>query len=352
MQEAARRAVMDTELLNAQTRRIGLESERLQMDMEGRKASAKAFANLAEQLPEGERQLFMADPGAYIKSLIEGYSLSPGQVRMRGSQAVAAVPQAPVFQNVPTGVPGVTQGMWLRPGEASGVPVGGQAMPEILNPAVQAAKKDIARAGKTDVNLAVNTAGSLWKSVADKVGDNIASTGQAAQEAVKTIESANQIRSAIDAGGVIAGPGATLRLKGAQVAQVLGFSGPDAVVNTRNTVQGLSRLALGARAQLKGQGQISDFEGKLLQKAETGDIQDLTIPEIRALADIADRGARAVIKRNKANVDKVSGNPDTGPLGQFLDVQEPPAYQGPSVTRTIGGKTYVKRNGQWFESGN
>jgi hypothetical protein len=188
-----------------------------------------------------------------------------------------------------------------------------------------------ARAGASKVDVSVKTGETFWKAVADKVGEGVANTGAAAGDALKTIQAANQIRSAVDSGTVIAGPGATLRLKGAQVAQVLGFSGPEAVVNTRNTIQGLAKLALGARASLKGQGQISDFEGKALQKAEAGEIDDMTLPEIRAIADVADRGARQTVKRNQQNVDRMRKRPESAGIAEYLDVPEPPEYQGPKA---------------------
>jgi hypothetical protein len=327
----ARRNFMDAETQN----RL-LQSEQQRYQLEQAKASQAAIQSLGAQLPPEERQLFLANPNAWIKAQTEPYTLGADQTRFQGTQPIAQGISKPQLVDVPVpGQPGVTQKTWLRPGETGGAAVGGQAMPEILNPAVLAAQIQKAQAGRPAVNVAVNTGQSLWKSVAEKVGESVASTAQAATDATKTIDAANQIRTAIDSGGVIAGPGATLRLQGAQIAQMFGQTGPDAVVNTRATIQGLSKLALGARAALKGQGQVSDFEGKALAKAEAGEIQDLTIPEIRAIADVADKGARLTIRRNSDNVSKVSQNPDTGPLGQFLQVPEPPVYQAPQ--KSTGG---------------
>jgi hypothetical protein len=58
---------------------------------------------------------------------------------------------APQLVEVPTDKPGVTQKKWVVPGQVDGPAVGGLRQPEILNPDVQAAKKGIAAAGKTDV---------------------------------------------------------------------------------------------------------------------------------------------------------------------------------------------------------
>lgn len=189
------------------------------------------------------------------------------------------------------------------------------------------AKKEVAQAGAS--NIVVNQDRSFFDKLAGEVGQGIANQAAAAKDAVKTIRSADQIRDALATGKVTAGPGTTLRMAGAQVAAALGFStDQEGLVQTRQTIQGLAKLALGARAQLKGQGQISDFEGKTLQKAETGDINDLSLPEIKAIADVADKAARFEIQRNSANVAKLRNNPKADKaLVDFMDVEEPPAYQ-------------------------
>jgi hypothetical protein len=58
---------------------------------------------------------------------------------------------SPQLVEVPTDKPGVTQKKWVVPGQVDGPAIGGLKQPEILNPDVQAAKRGIAAAGKTDV---------------------------------------------------------------------------------------------------------------------------------------------------------------------------------------------------------
>ena len=351
-QANARRAFIEAETTN----RL-MQAQLQQYQLEVAKRSDAAIQALGQSLPDSQRQAFLANPKAYLDAIakaMEPYTLSADQTRFQGNAPVAMGISKPQLVDVPfPGQPGVTQKMWLRPDQSQGTAVGGQAMPDLLNPAVFAAKVRLAQESRPAVNVAVNTGQSFWKAVADKVGENVASQGAAAQNALMTINSANQIRQAVDSGQVLAGPGATIRLQGAQVAQTLGFgTGADAVTRTREAIQGLAQLALGARSALKGQGQISDYEGKLLQKATTGEIQDLTIPEIRVIADVADRAARIQIRQNAKNVERMKASPESGPIAPYLDVPEPPAYQAPpapEVTRSIGGKTYVKRNGQWFE---
>ena len=54
-----------------------------------------------------------------------------------------------------------------------------------------------------------------------------------------------------------------------------------------NTIQGLAKLSIEARSKLKGSGQISDFEGRSLEKAESGSVENMSIPEIKAVVSAA-----------------------------------------------------------------
>ena len=207
-----------------------------------------------------------------------------------------------------------------------------------------------APAPKEGTTVNVNTDKKFLGSIADKLGEDIVATKQAAVEATKTITAAHQIKSAIEEGGIILGPTATLRTKGAQIAQMLKFTGDNAVAQTRNAIQGVAKLALGARQSLKGQGQISDMETKLLQKAESVDgLENLTLPELAIIADIAERGARLTIKRNQINKVKLSKYEGGSEMADFLTVEEPPPFTKPKRAKTVverrvtaSGKKLVK----------
>ena len=118
----------------------------------------------------------------------EAFTLGPGQQRFKGGAPVATVPDRPVMQNLPVpGQPGVTQPTWLRPGESTGVPAGGMAMPDILNPAVQAARQRIAQAGKTSVSVNPSV-------IVDKGQGKYAETlgGKSAEADLSQFETANK----------------------------------------------------------------------------------------------------------------------------------------------------------------
>lgn len=204
-----------------------------------------------------------------------------------------------------------------------------------INRPVVEAKKEIATAGSS--NISVNTEKSLLGKISDVVGEQIGNQHSAAQGALQTIDTANRLRDAVSSGAVMSGPGANFQVVGAQIAQKLGNGdSPEGLVKTRETIKGLAELALAARASLKGQGQISDYEGKLLQRASTGDIDTLTAPEIKTLADLADRSARITIKQNRANVDKLRKNPNAAMLADILHVEEPGQYQPKTPTPAPG----------------
>jgi hypothetical protein len=149
-------------------------------------------------------------------------------------------------------------------------------------------KTRLAKSGASSVQ--VNTD----KSLAGKVGDIFSAELPAANASVDAIVAVGDIRKAISSNKVIVGPGATVRKTLAQVAQVYaGGTNDKQLANTRAAIQGLADLALTARARLKGTGSISNYEQETVEKATTGKIDDLTIPEIQVLADVVERNAKS-----------------------------------------------------------
>jgi hypothetical protein len=90
----------------------------------------------------------------------------------------------------------------------------------------------------------------------------------------------------------ITGPLAEQRLSVAKVANVLGFTGDNAINATREVIQGLSEMALQSRSMLTGQGQITENEQKLLIKARSGDI-NFNKGELNTIFDVAERASKA-----------------------------------------------------------
>jgi hypothetical protein len=195
------------------------------------------------------------------------------------------------------------------------------------NQAYQQYELSKAATGRPVTNLSVNTDRSFGSQLGGNAASILNTSYTAAQGGLQTIDTANQIRHALDTGKVSAGPGATAIQTMNQV-----FGGdPQKLVATRQTIQGLAKLALSARGALKGQGQISDYEGKLLLKASSGDIDSMSVPEIRAITDVADRAARIAIKQNEVNVNRARNVPGSNNVVDFYTVPMPPAYQPPKA---------------------
>jgi ribosome-binding protein aMBF1 (putative translation factor) len=112
------------------------QMEQLQATALDKKRRALMMQNYRDSLPEADRGIFDMAPDKYIESM----------PRFQKQQLVeVADPNEPLR----------TQKQWMRPGETSGVVAGSGAMPEILDPRVQAAKRAIAAAGasRTNVNM-------------------------------------------------------------------------------------------------------------------------------------------------------------------------------------------------------
>lgn len=208
-----------------------------------------------------------------------------------------------------------------------------------IDPEYLKGKKDIAAAGapRIDVKVATKTGESLAK----PIGEMVQESKNIAASAVDSIDTANRIREALDSGKVVAGPGATFIRSADQIATVLGIGGSDAaqrLQNTRQVIKGLADFTLAARKQLKGQGQVSDFEGKLIERAASGNIEDLTIPEIKTLVEVTDRLARKGYEIHQGNLKTLRDKPDYADLADFYSVPDLPApYQSKKKIEGKGG---------------
>ena len=190
-------------------------------------------------------------------------------------------------------------------------------------------KNDNARAGASSVS--VNTSKPLLNTIAEGLGKNIDASLSAAQSAVPAIQTAQTLKSAVDTGKLIAGPGSTFRVLGLQVGQMLGVGGKDGaevLANTRTTIQSMAKAELEAAQQMRGQGQITEAERNIIKRASSGDIDSLTAPEIRILADSMEKTARFKIQTHKANVKRLGTMEGAAPLIPFYDMDEPAPYSG------------------------
>jgi hypothetical protein len=181
------------------------------------------------------------------------------------------------------------------------------------------------KAGATNVSTKVET--KMGDSLAGQVGPMVKDTYTAAQGAVQQVDAAQRIIKAIDSGKVIAGPMANTRMTVAQIGQLVGVTGKDdaeTIARSRDVIRGLSEMTLQGRKQMSGQGAITESEGKLAEKANSGDINDLTPAEIKQLARASARAANFIYSQHQDNLTNLQSNPDTSRLAGFYKVRPMP----------------------------
>lgn len=158
--------------------------------------------------------------------------------------------------------------------------------------------EDIAKGAKnpnapqSTTSVDVRLAGKLSDKAAGRI-DKGANTAEAAVTKVHTI---NRMYDAISSGNVNVGPGANVQQFLGQIGSKIGSQGKNAeerLANTRIVIQGLADLVLQNREKLEGQGQVSNYESQLAERAAIpGEIDKFSIPELKALMAVADRAAR------------------------------------------------------------
>lgn len=201
-----------------------------------------------------------------------------------------------------------------------------------------------ARAGKTDVNVKNDI--KMGESLAGQIGPMVKDTYTAAQGAVQTADAANRVIQAVDSGKVIAGPFANGRLTAIQVADVLGVGGKDSaekIANTRQAIRGLAEMTLQGRKQMTGQGSITESEGKLAERAMSGDIT-MTAAEIKQLANASRRAAQFTYNQHQAQLNNMRSRPDLAGMADFYGVAPFPA--GSSEPNNTGVRRYNPATGK------
>lgn len=184
------------------------------------------------------------------------------------------------------------------------------------------------------VNVQVNTEKGLYGEIANKLGASVADTRDAAMQAPQTVASIDRVMSALDSGKVIAGPGAAGRTALTQVASMMfpGTAPEESLIQTRRAINGMAQLTLDSRQALKGQGAISEGEGALLQRARSGDVENMTVPELKEVMRIMRDKQAYLIKQHNQNAKAVGTNPAAAPLTPFFQpIQEPAPYAAPSA---------------------
>lgn len=176
-----------------------------------------------------------------------------------------------------------------------------------MSPEQKAAFEKLQKIKSPGTNVSVNT--PVGKSLATPVGARAETSLAKAEGAVGMMENANMVREALNSGNVIAGPLAGARTKFAQVLELAGAGDKEKLINTRSAIQGLASLTLESRAELKGQGQVTDTETKLLERARSGNIEDMTVAELQQVVNVSQRLANRLWSGHQTLLKTMSTDP-------------------------------------------
>jgi hypothetical protein len=208
----------------------------------------------------------------------------------------------------------------LTPPAPEGTPAEQRMFDAYMNmtPPQQAAFDKFRMATKPTTNISVSaTTSPAGKSLAEPVGKLAAASAGRAEGATEIMNTANYVREALNSGNVIAGPLAGVRTKFAQVLELAGVGDKEKLTATRTAIQGMADLTLQSRAELKGQGQITDAETKLLERARSGDIADMTIAELQTVVSVSQRLAGRLWSNHQTLLGRMKNDPAAADVYQY-----------------------------------
>jgi len=174
----------------------------------------------------------------------------------------------------------------------------------------------------TNINVSATTS-PAGKSLAAPIGQRAEASLVKAEGAADIMNTANTVREALNTGNVIAGPGAGIRTKFAQVLELAGVGDKEKLTATRTAIQGMADLTLQSRAELKGQGQITDAETKLLERARSGDIADMTIAELQTVVNVSQRLAGRLRSNHQTLMDTMKNDPAAADVYKYYTPTAP-----------------------------
>ena len=184
-------------------------------------------------------------------------------------------------------------------------------------------EQQLKRAGASNVSV------SMDKGIAAQVGPMMKEGQLQTTSAVKGIDAANQVINALDTNKLFTGPLANQKLSIAQLSTTFGGASGDLtqkINNTRAAIQGLAEITLQGRQEMHGQGAITESEGKLAERAKSGDIS-LTPGELKQLANAAKRAGEFTYNNYQNKLQIMAKDPATAQMAPYFAVNQMPARQ-------------------------
>ncbi|UGQ44975.1 hypothetical protein [Massilia endophytica] len=197
-----------------------------------------------------------------------------------------------------------------------------------------------ARAGAPSVS--VKTDLKAAESIAGQVGPILTKSQEQAEGAVGQIDAADRVLKAVETNKLFTGPLASKRMAFAQLGDTLGIAGRDEqekIANTRQAVRGLAELTLEGRKLMQGQGQVTNQESELAEKAISGNIDSMTPAELRIVANASRRVAQFKFAQHQKKVEKARSNPATSGIADYFNVDlRPSGGDIDSLLKKYGGR--------------
>jgi hypothetical protein len=112
-----------------------------------------------------------------------------------------------------------------------------------------------------------------------------------------------------------------------------------AYFQTQQVIRSLSKMAVEARKQLQGQGQVTENEARAVEKADSGNIDDITTGELQDLVTLTKRAAYYTAKSHQEFLSTMEQNEGTRGAAPFYKVRglEPLLSHEPKLPQIGGG---------------
>lgn len=197
-------------------------------------------------------------------------------------------------------------------------------------------QKQKAAAGASRVTLSptIRTANSMGEQVGKDVAAQAVKDVQSGGAATQALNNIQVVRENLPE--AITGPLAEARTFLTRTANAVGFGDYTKKLEaTQRTVQGLARMSLDGAAMMEGQGQITQPERVLIDKAASAP-QSLSREEIAASLDLLERVQLFKVQQAQSQGQSILANPDLAPvhphirsqLEQQRNARTPPKAKG------------------------
>jgi hypothetical protein len=157
----------------------------------------------------------------------------------------------------------------------------------------------------------------------------IAGQGQV-QTGELALNAANKIDQALKSKNLNVGPTATVGQSIGQIGDALGLvnqKGQEKLVNTRQAIQGLAQMWMAGRQQGKGQGPITEGENQLMGKISSGELNNISIPELQYMVQTTKEQGNYFRKEYENKLDVLRKNPKYKDIVPLYEVGTMPTVQ-------------------------